>query len=259
MTEFIKYEVDDGIATLTLNRPQKRNAMNYEMLLGFIEATQHASEDSSARVLIVTGSGESFCAGMDLSDFAKTSASGEKLPPLPKSGRWWELVKCNKPVIGAIDGPAMGMGAEFSSHCDVRIATARSRFAWNFAQRGLVPDTGAGSWLLPRLIGHARALHLLYSGEFLSAEQALTLGYINEIVAPENLQERAIELAKLYMQSSPFAHARIKELVYEGFTAEIDDHSKRSAAYLKECFASDDHREGVMSFMEKREAQFTGT
>lgn len=256
MTNWIKYEVEDGIATLTLNRPEKRNAMNYEMLLDFIAATREASEDSSARVLIVTGSGGSFCAGSDLSDFAETNGADRSLP---KAGRWWEFINCPKPVIGAIDGPAMGMGAEFSSHCDVRIATPQTRFAWNFAQRGLVPDTGAGSWLLPRLIGPARAFHLLYSGDFLSAQDALAMGYVNEIVEPGNLQERARELARRYMQSSPFAQARAKELVYEGLTADIGDHSKRSGAYLKECFASDDHREGVMSFIEKREAHFTGT
>jgi enoyl-CoA hydratase len=258
MNDWIRYEAEGGVATLTLNRPEKRNAMCHEMLLDFIGAIGRAGEDSSVRVLIVTGSGGSFCAGADLADFAKAAESGGERPPPAERGRWWHLVHCPKPVIGAIDGPAMGMGAEFSSLCDIRIATPQSRFAWNFAQRGLIPDTGAGSWLLPRLIGPARAFHLLYSGEFLSAEEAHAIGYVNEIHEPEDLLPRAFELAKLYMQSSPFAQSRIKELVYEGFTSDIGDHSTRSDSFLNECFASDDHKEGVAAFFERREARFTG-
>lgn len=258
MSDLIKYDVKDGIATITLNRPEKRNAMNREMILDFIDAAQRVQDDDAARVLILTGSGGSFCAGIDLTGFATTSAAGKELPPLPKGGRWWRFVDCKKPVICAIDGVAMGMGAEFTSHCDVRIATSGSRFAWNFAQRGLVPDTHAGTWLLPRLIGPGRALHLLYSAEFLSAEDAFTLGYVNEIVAPDQLQDRAQDLAKRYLNSSGFAQARIKELVYEGFTADVEEHTQRSAAFMKECFASEDHKEGVMAFMERREPQFTG-
>jgi enoyl-CoA hydratase/carnithine racemase len=258
MKDWIRCVVEDGVATLTLNRPEKRNAMSHEMLLDFLGAIERAGEDPSVRVLIITGSGGSFCAGADLSDFAKVAESGEERPAAAERGRWWHLVHCPKPVIGAIDGPAIGMGAEFSSLCDVRIATPKSRFAWNFAQRGLIPDTGAGSWLLPRLIGPARAFHLLYSGEFLSAEDAHAIGYVNEIHEPEGLLPRALELAKLYMQSSPFAQSRIKELVYEGFTCDIDDHTARSDSFLNECFDSDDHKEGVAAFFERREARFTG-
>ena len=124
--------------------------------------------------MIVTGSGGSFCAGTDLADLQTIPGERRGLRgEAQEKSRWWPLVACPKPVIGAIDGPAVGMGAEFTSQCDVRIASSRARFAWNFAHRGLVPDTGAGSWLLPRLIGSSAALRLLYSGAFLSAEEAL--------------------------------------------------------------------------------------
>ena len=258
MNDWIKYEVDGGAATLTINRPEKRNAMSHAMLLDFLGAVEKAGDDPSVRVLIVTGTGGSFCAGADLSDFAEAAEPGGERPQAAERGRWWHLVHCPKPVICAIDGHAMGMGAEFSSLCDIRIATPQSRFAWNFAQRGLIPDTGAGSWLLPRLIGPTKAFHLLYSGEFLSAEDAHAIGYVNEIHEAEDLLPRAFELAKMYMQSSPFAQSRIKELVYEGFTRDIDDHSARSDMFLEECFASDDHKEGIAAFFERREARFTG-
>jgi enoyl-CoA hydratase len=267
MTNYIKYEVEDGIATLTLNRPEKRNAMNNEMLAEFGKAGMAASKDPSVRVLVITGSGGSFCAGLDLKEFTKQEnydriaeadkKAKEDPKPAQKQSRWWPLVDCPKPVIGLIDGPAVGMGAEFSCHFDVRIATPRARFAWPFAQRGLVPDTGAGTWLLPRIIGASRAIHLIYSGQYLSAEEALSFGYVSEIVEPDQILLRGREMAEQYLLSSPHALARIKELFYEGFTADIAEHRRKSGAYLNEGFASEDHREGVMAHMEGRKPKFT--
>ena len=154
----IRFEVEeDGIGVLTIDRPEKRNAMTYAMLGEFIETVEKAGADPAARVVIVTGSGGSFCAGTDLADLQTIPGERRGLRGEAQEKRkWWPLVACPKPVIGAIDGPAVGMGAEFTSQCDVRIASNRARFAWNFAHRGLVPDTGAGSWLLPRLIGLRR-------------------------------------------------------------------------------------------------------
>ena len=158
----IRYEVSESIGTITIDRPEKRNAMTYALLNDFIDTVARAGTDPTARVIIVTGSGGSFCAGTDLADLASVPGASRGLRGTAEEGhRWWPLVACPKPVIGAIDGPAVGMGAEFTSQCDVRIATNRARFAWNFAHRGLVPDTGAGSWLLPRLIGPSAALRLL--------------------------------------------------------------------------------------------------
>src|SRR5215472_13405795 len=155
MTEHhIEYEVDgEGIATLTIDRSEKRNAMTYAMLRAFLARVAQAGEDERVRVLIVTGAGGTFCAGTDLADLATIPGETRGVRGSADEGeKWWPLVRCPKPVIGAIDGYAVGMGAEFSSQCDVRIVSTRARFAWNFAHRGLVPDTGAGSWLLPRLI-----------------------------------------------------------------------------------------------------------
>jgi len=255
----ILYEVADGIATITINRPEKRNAMSFAVLHDFIETTKRAGTDDAARVVIVTGSGGAFCAGTDLSDLASRPPEDRGLRGrADETDRWWPLVTCMKPVIAAVDGAAVGMGAEFTLQCDVRIASSRARFAWNFAHRGLVPDTGAGTWLLPRLLGHARALELLYSGRFVDAREALALGYVLEVVEPEKLQEAARALATSFLQGSPLSQRLIKELVYQSETRDFGQHMAAHTAAMKTCFASEDHREGVAAFLERRPAKFVG-
>ena len=150
------------------------------------------------------------------------------------------------------------MGAEFTSQCDVRIASSRARFAWNFAHRGLVPDTGAGSWLLPRLIGTARALRLLYSGAFLAAEEALAIGYVARVVEPDALAEAAREEAVAFLAGSPLSRRLIKSLVYAGLERGAPEHMAEHRKALEICFRSEDHREGVASFLERRPARFSG-
>jgi enoyl-CoA hydratase len=255
----ILYDVQDGIATITINRPEKRNAMSFAVLGDFIDATQRAGADATARVVIVTGSGGSFCAGTDLSDLASRPPEDRGLRGRPEeTERWWPLVTCKKPVIAAVDGPAVGMGAEFTSQCDVRIASTRARFAWNFSHRGLVPDTGAGTWILPKLLGHSRALELLYSGRFVDAQEALALGYVLKVVEPEKLADEARSLAVSFLQGSPLSQRLIKELVYQSETRSFGEHMQAHAAAMKTCFASEDHREGVASFLERRPAKFVG-
>jgi len=256
----IRYEVDgDGVATLTIDRPEKRGAMTYAMLGAFIERVTEAGADESVRVLIVTGSGGSFCAGTDLADLATIPGETRGVRGGAHQGdRWWPLVQCPKPVIGAIDGSAVGMGAEFTSQCDVRIVSDRARFAWNFAHRGLVPDTGAGSWLLPRLIGPHRALRLLYSGAFLEAAEAKEIGYAAKVVAPEALAEAALAEARLYLASSPFSLRHMKALVWRGLERDVSEHMAAHVETLTACFRSADHKEGVAAFLERRPAHFVG-
>jgi enoyl-CoA hydratase/carnithine racemase len=256
----IRFDVeDDGIGVVTIDRPEKRNAMTYAMLGAFIEAVRQAGEDERVRVLIVTGAGGAFCAGTDLADLATVPGETRGVRgEAAERGRWWPITACPKPVIGAIDGYAVGMGAEFTSQCDVRIATTRARFAWNFAHRGLVPDTGAGSWLLPRLIGPSRALRLLYSGAFLEAAEAKEIGYVAELVEPEALMDAARAEARRYLASSPFSLTRMKELVWRGLERDVGDHMAAHVEALQACFKSEDHKEGVASFLERRPARFVG-
>jgi enoyl-CoA hydratase len=255
----IRYECTDSICTITIDRPEKRNAMTYAMLADFIDTVRRAGADDSARVLIVTGAGGAFCAGTDLSDLATIPGESRGVRGSPEqTDVWWPLTSCPKPVIAAIDGPAVGMGAEFTSQCDVRIASTRARFAWNFVHRGLVPDTGAGTWLLPRIVGLPAALRLLMSGEFLDAAGALELGYVARVVEPEALLDAAHEEATRLLAGSPFAQRRIKELVYKGLERDLGEHMRNHVAALQECFKSEDHKEGVASFLERRPASFTG-
>jgi enoyl-CoA hydratase len=259
MADHVRYEVEEGIALVTLDRPEKRNAMTFAMLADFLEAVRRAGEDREARVVVLTGTGGAFCAGTDLADLAAVPGQERGLRGRAQEGdRWWPLVACPKPVIAAVDGPAVGMGAEFASQCDVRIASTRARFAWNFAHRGLVPDTGAGTWLLPRLVGPSRALRLLYAGEFLDAEDALRIGFVAAVVPPEELLASAREEARRYLRGSPLSHRRIKELVYRGLESDVAAHMGRHAEALRACFRSADHKEGVAAFLERREASFTG-
>jgi len=260
MGEFVNYEVDgDGIAVVTINRPEKRNAMTYAMLGDFIATVHQAGDDDAARVVIVTGSGGSFCAGTDLSDLS--SVPGEDRGVRGRAEQadvWWPLTSCPKPLIAAVDGPAVGMGAEFTSQCDVRIASTGARFAWNFVHRGLVPDTGAGTWLLPRLIGVPAALRLLYSGDFLSAQDALDIGYVAKVVPPDDLMTAAREEAARFLTGSPLSQRLIKDLVYKGLEREVLVHMSNHVEALQQCFRSDDHKEGVAAFLERRPARFTG-
>src|SRR5262245_31616061 len=247
----IRYEVDDRVATVTIDRPEKRNAMTYAILAEFHEAIHRAGSEDRVGAVVLTGAGGAFCAGTDLADLAETpedqrsgrgrdtagagEGSGARVP--------WPIVACPKPMIAAVDGPAVGMGAEFATQCDVRLASTRARFGWIFVLRGLVADTGAGTFLLPRLIGPSAAMRLLFSGEIIDAAEALRLGLVTQVVEPEDLPAAAEAEARRYLDASPFAVRRSKELVYGGMFRPVDEHLRETARLLEECFRSEDHHE----------------
>ena len=266
MGDHIRYEVDEQVAVVTIDRPEKRNAMTYAILADFHAAIHRAGSDDSVGAVVLTGAGGAFCAGTDLADLAETpedqrsgrgregagagEGSGARVP--------WPIVACPKPMIAAVDGPAVGMGAEFATQCDVRVASSRARFGWIFVLRGLVAETGAGTFLLPRLIGPTAAVRLLFSGEIIDAAEALRLGFVTQVVEPEDLPAAAEAEARRYLDASPFAVRRTKELVYGGMFRPVDEHLRETARLLEECFRSEDHREGVAAFLERRPAAFTG-
>ncbi len=260
MGQHIRYETAGKVGTITIDRPEKRNAMTYAMLGEFIETVGEADKDPSTVVLVITGVQGAFCAGTDLADLATVPGETRGLRGTSEErDRWWPIAQCSKPTICAIDGPAVGMGAEFTSQCDLRIASTNARFGWNFVHRGLVPDTGAGTWLLPRILGPQQAMRLLYTGEIIDAAEALRLGYVLDVVAPDELPERVAALATAVSAGSPHSFRYLKRLIYDGFTAPVSEHMARHTTAMAACFKSDDHREGVASFLERRPAQFTGT
>lgn len=258
-TGHIHYEVTDRIGVITIDRPEKRNAMTYAMLGEFIETVGRADADPESVVLVVTGVPGSFCAGTDLTDLATVPGETRGLRGSAEDRHaWWPLAEARTPTICAVDGPAVGMGAEFTSQCDLRLASDQARFAWNFVHRGLVPDTGTGTWLLPRIVGVQPALELLYTGRMIDAGEALRLGYVLDVVPSEQLLERAMDLAATIASGSPHSLGLIKSLVHQGLTAPVGEHMKRHTEAMAACFRSDDHREGVAAFLERRPANFTG-
>lgn len=259
MSDGIRYDVDDGVAIVTIDRPEKRNAMSYAALGNFYEAIATASADPSTLAVVITGAGGAFCAGTDLSDLAATplEARGAR-GGSDQDATGWAIQQCPKPVVAAVDGAAVGMGAEFTTQCDVRIASTRARFAWNFVHRGLVPDTGAASWLLPRQVGLTAALRLVLSGEFLSATDALALGYVTAVVDPPSVVDAACTEARRLSSGSPLAGRLAKHLIYAGLERGVADHLGHSREAMATCFASEDHREGVAAFLEGRQARFVG-
>ena len=256
---FVRYEVRDRIAHVILDRPEKRNAMNWAMLADFYAAMQRAGGDGDVGAVILEGTGGAFCAGTDLAALDATPEDergrrgGSGAAPVH-----FQIASTPRVVIGAIDGPAMGMGAEFATQCDVRIASTRAKFGFVFVLRGLVSDTGAGSFLLPRIIGTTEALRLLLSGETIDAQAALELGFVSQVVEPDDLPAAAEEEAKRYLGASPFAVDRMKRLIYGGMHSNLDDHMQMTAKLLNECFHSEDHAEGVAAFLERRPAVFRG-
>jgi 2-(1,2-epoxy-1,2-dihydrophenyl)acetyl-CoA isomerase len=254
----IRYEVRDHVATLTIDRPEKRGAMTYAMLDEFTAAVARAGNDPDVVVLLVTGVPGSFCAGIDLADLAARDPDDRGRANGDGGGGVPLLMGCPKPVVCAVDGMAVGMGAEFATQADVRLVSSRARFRWNFVHRGLVSDTGAGTWLLPRQIGVAAASRLLYTGDDLDADEALSLGFATSVHEPDALPAAAAEFAAKIATASPFALVRVKRLLLEGAGWDLGRHVDETRKTMAECFASADHAEGIASFLEKRPARFTG-
>lgn len=243
-----------GVTVIRFLRPEKRNALRFVDLDAFEASMVEAAADGDIRALVITGSGGSFCAGIDLSDLAGRSPEERGRPESrAESLDRWKLISFPKPVVVAVDGPAVGMGVEITCQADIRIGSPDAVFAWNFGARGLVPDMGVSPVVLPAIVGLPTALDLLFSGRRLPADEALRCGYLSEIA--DDPVVRAVELAGRLSQLSPFALKHTKDLVYRALLGS-DDHFGRHDAALQACFDSDDHHEGVASFLEKRAPQF---
>ncbi len=262
MADF-EYTVEGNIGLMRFNRPERLNAITYEMLALIEDAVKRAGADDRVRTVVLTGAGRAFSAGTDLNQLQSqgpTRARGERYANAydPDRPAPWTFLALKKPVICAVNGAAVGLGAEFTSQCDIRIAGESARFGWVFVHRGLVPDTGAGTWLLPKLIGPQNAAYLLYSGEIISAARAKELGYLLEVVPDAQLQDRAMAIAAAVSRGGPLATGQVKRLLFQGLTRDPMEHLKDHVKTLETMFASEDFKEGVAAFLEKRDPAWKG-
>ncbi len=259
--ENIQFEIKDGIAQLTLNRPDKLNSFTQAMHLEVRAALEAVQADKTVRVLVLTGAGRGFCAGQDLSDRAvEPGAKGVDLgdsvekfyAPLVLTLRSLPM-----PVICAVNGVAAGAGANLALACDIVIAGKLASFVEVFCKLGLIPDTG-GTWILPRLIGHARATGLAMLGEKLTAERAEQWGLIWKCVPDEDLMKEALAMATHFSTAPTKGLAFTKRALQASYANTLPEQLKLEGEMMRELGYSHDYREGVAAFIAKRPPQFTG-
>ena len=268
--ETIKYEVKDKILTITLNRPDRLNAFTGQMMNDLISAFDSASNDDEVRVVIVTGEGRGFCAGADLgageatfnrdeNPRAKKTDDEENLEWLRDGGGRTTLAiyDCSKPIIAAINGPAVGVGVTMTLPMDIRLASHEARFGFVFARRGLVPEA-ASSWFLPRIVGISKSLEWTFSGKVFNAEEALDGGLIRSIHPQDSLMDEAKKIAnEIIENTSPVSVSITRQMLWKMLGADhpMEAHKVDSRA-IYELGKGEDTKEGVNSFLEKRPPKF---
>jgi enoyl-CoA hydratase/carnithine racemase len=261
----IAVEVQDYIATVTLNRPQKLNA--YTSLMGneLTHAYETLGNRDDVRVIIMTGAGRGFCSGADVSaEFQKNISEREhgttsQAPGIvhPRTGLHYALYNCPKPTIAAINGPAVGIGLTLTLLQDIRIMAEEASIGAIFARMGLMPELGS-TFMLPRLIGLAKALELTYTARILKAQESLEIGLVNRVVPGEGLMAAAREMATQIAALPPLALAVSKRALYQGAENDFDAAVQTETFGLNYLFKTYDHKEAVAAFLEKRPARFQG-
>lgn len=263
-TEQLQVVRQDGIMTITLNRPEALNAVSAAMAEGVYQALEAAHNDRAVRVVVLTGAGRAFCAGGDVKTMgARAEELAASVPAqldrLDTHTRRIPVLlrRIDVPVIAMVNGVAAGWGCDLALACDIRIASDQARFTEAFIKRGLLPDGGA-TYTLPRLIGLDRALELMWTGDMLDAAEALRLGMVTRVVPHDELAVRTYELAAKIAQMAPLAVRTIKRAVYRQMDLDFAQAMEHTALYLNILRQSEDHAEGVRAFIEKREPRFQG-
>jgi len=259
----VLYEVTENIAVITLNRPERMNTISMAMLDALAESFVRANADPEVRVVILTGKGKAFCAGLDL---AAQSAGGDKalinsekvmtnldLRTTPPT----TLHDLDKPVICAMNGSAAGYGLDTALGCDIRVMADNAKMAAAFVKRGIVPESG-GTWLLPRLIGWSRAAELIFTGRTLNAGQCLALGLVSRVVPAEKVMDEAWAIAAEIAHNAPLAVQASKRMMRMGMDESFPAHVQRVFFQLIPLMKTADFAEGIKSFMEKRPPRFQG-
>jgi enoyl-CoA hydratase/carnithine racemase len=266
MSEYadLLYEIDSNVASITLNRPDRLNAITGPMLESISQALRDADHNRDVRVIVLTGAGRGFCAGLDLKDLVAGTGIGSNGADSLANARFdlaasppIVLHTTDKPVICAINGPAAGYGMDLALGADIRIASSEAKLAAVFTKRGILPESG-GSWLLPRLIGWEKATEIAFAGRTLSAQEAMDVGLISRIVEPEQLMPTVRDLAAEIAANAPLAVQATKRMMRLGLEETFEANVHHVFLQLLPLFGSKDFREGVQAFIEKRQPQFQG-
>jgi 2-(1,2-epoxy-1,2-dihydrophenyl)acetyl-CoA isomerase len=258
--EQIAWEVSDGVGWIRMNRPDKLNALTSRMASEMLEALSRAAEDDAVRCVVVTGEGRGFSAGQDLTEFRDRGLEQLDVAEHLRSGYnrlITAVVEVPKPVVAGVNGVAAGAGLSLACACDVRIASETARFLQAFVKIGLVPDSG-GNWLLPRVVGHAKALELSITGEQIDAVEALRIGLVNRVVPAEQFPKELETYAQMLAAGATRAIGATKRLLTEGLSPSLYETLEREAASQGELAGSEDFLEGVQAFLQKRPPRFTG-
>lgn len=254
-------ERDGHVLVITLNRPDRMNAVSIPMLDEMSRTLREANVDDSVRVVVLTGAGRGFCAGLDLKDQAEDPGSpskraGYSLFDLHNSVPI-VLNRMDKPLICAVNGAAAGAGLDVALACDIRVASERARLGAVFAKRGVVPESG-GCWYLPRLIGWARAAEVAFLGDVLDAQTSLELGLVNQIVPHEELMPATLTLAHRIARNAPLTVQSTKRMMRLGLNQTFESSVDHTFLQLQPLMATEDFQEGIRAFAERRQPDFSG-
>ena len=256
--ETILIEKQDGIATLTLNRPKALNALCHQMILDLMDALAALADDPETGAVIMTGAGRAFCAGLDLREqrqpmdpqrIAETREHATTVPLM--------FLRFPKPFIAAINGVAVGAGVDMTLPCDIRIASETAKLGLTFTRVGLIPEFG-GTYLLPRILGLGKALELVLTGRTLEAREALEIGLINKVVPPDQLMDEAREMARMTLKSPPLALQLSKQAIHSGVNSGFVEATQLEVLSEISCMNTPDFKEAIKAFAEKREPKFSG-
>ena len=256
------YDLKDGVATLTLNRPERLNALGDTLRDDLQDAVTRASGDPEVRVIIVTGAGKGFCSGGDVKAMSERKESGSGRPLMEKvaPGRDRTVLALRdapKPVIAAVNGAAAGAGFNLALCCDIRLASTAAKFSQAFVKRGLHPDWG-GTYFLPRVVGTAKACELIFTGAIIDADEALKLGIVSAVHAPEELMPAALTLARKIADGPPIAIRLAKRGIYHNLECDLRQALEYETFAQNICFDTEDAAEGIRAFVEKRTPSFRG-
>jgi 2-(1,2-epoxy-1,2-dihydrophenyl)acetyl-CoA isomerase len=257
--ETILYEVTDGVATISLNRPSTLNAFNDQMIKETTDAFKQAGRDKAARCVVITGNGRAFSSGQDLADVNQREGDfsiGEHLRH-GYNRLIWQMVNLEKPIIGAINGVAAGAGCSVALAADIRIASDKASFIQVFSKVGLIPDSGS-TWILPRLIGYARAYEMAITADKITAEKALAWGLVNDVAPADQLMEVTAAWAQRLAHGPTLAFGLTKRAMQKAWTISLAEALEYESFLQEAAGRSYDSKEGVRAFLEKREPGYRG-